>query len=331
MINVLLAADFPIERTGIASTASSILCEDYFRNAQIFCDQPLRINGIKTTSASHIDKHQIDFVFTHLEYSKLPDLTGRWPNALFHVGDWPLNYWASIIKRSFIKGLICKLRCIFRLSAIDKATKLVYVARADCDRSLKYGFFRSMHIPIGVHPSVKPLASCIDTKSICFSGNFRYPPNQDAAKRLIKLARTQLCSLKIILIGYFADDFHVESEDSIEIHANVPSVVEFLTARRPIYVSLVTSGAGAKNKILEAMVSGCPIICTPESIDDSIKVGDSIKIITSDSDFVNCVKQFTDIEHNTTLLSSSTYLAKQTLKHRGWNAVAESCFKALEH
>lgn len=322
MINVLFAADFPISKSGIASTASSILAEDVLGPTCLFSEQPLSINGTPTRAGPNQNDDTVDLIFTHTEYSGLPALQHRYPEAIFHVGDWPLRHWSSVRRAQPIKGALATLRCHMRLSRIDRSTRLAFVTQEDCAGAVAQGFSRALHLPIGVKPPKESLGAQVDVRSVCFSGNFRYQPNRDAAQRFLRLAQTHFSDLRVILVGFYADDFKEQARDNVEIYADVPSVVDFLTVRRPIYVSLVDTGAGAKNKILEAMVAGCPIICTKESLDSSIPPAPTIKIVSRDEDVVSQLGNWNLSSSQQVLTRESSKLANDTRANRSWRSVA---------
>lgn len=322
MLNVLLAADFPIAKTGIASTASSILAENLLGPLTLYSDLPLSINGMSTRPAVELIDAPLDLIFTHAEYSGLPALQNRFPNALVHVGDWPLRHWDSIRQVQFIRGELGVLRCHWRLRHLNRSTRLAFVTQEECNAAMAYGFVRALHLPIGVTPPKEPLAHVVDVRSVCFSGNFRYQPNRGAAQRLLTLAQTRFSELRVILVGFYADDFKDQAGNNVEIHADVPSVVDFLAVRRPIYVSLIETGAGAKNKILEAIVAGCPIICTPESLDSSIPLVPSISVMSGDADVAPQLKNWRLPESQAFLTAESDRLAELTRALRSWNSVA---------
>lgn len=323
MINVLFAADFPISKSGIVSTASSILATGALGSVQLYSMNPLSINGAETRPFSSLSEESVAVVFTHTEYSALPTLCNRYPEALYHVGDWPLRHWNSVRLVKPFKGTLAMLRCLWRLRSISLNTRLAFVTQEDRNSAVAYGFSRAVCLPIGVTPPNAPLADQVDVQSVCFSGNFRYPPNRDAAQRLIKLARAQLPDFKVILVGYYADDFKDQVGSNVHIYSDVSSVVDLLAVRRPIYVSLIDTGAGAKNKILEAMVAGCPIICTPESLDSSIPHTHTIRVVTCDDDVKSQIQQWALPSYLKRLTQESSVLAVETRADRSWLSVAK--------
>jgi glycosyltransferase involved in cell wall biosynthesis len=322
MRNVLFAADFPIAKSGIASTASSILAEDAFGPARLFATHPLTINDAPARPVEDLGNEIADLIFTHTEYSGLPVLQKRYPDAIFHVGDWPLRHWGSVRRVQWLKGTLATLRCLWRLNRIHKHTRLAFVTEEDRAGAIAQGFSNALHLPIGVRPPIVSLADRVDIQSVCFSGNFRYPPNRDAAQRLLRLTETSFPDIRVILVGFYADDFKQQAKSNVEIHPDVPSVVDFLAARRAIYVSLIGTGAGAKNKILEAMVAGCPIICTPESLDASIPKAPSIEIVSSDDEVVSRLQKWILAGSQSALTRESSTLADDTRAHRSWRSVA---------
>jgi hypothetical protein len=208
------------------------------------------------------------------------------------------------------------------LGRINRNTRLAFVTREDYDDAIIHGFYRALHLPIGVKIPKEPLRNYVDVETICFSGNFRYQPNRDAAQRLLNLARTHLVNHRIILVGFYADDFKGQAGNNVEIYSDVASIVDFLAIRRPIYVSLINYGAGAKNKILEAMVAGCPIICTPESLDSSINGVPSIKVISSIEEVLSQLGKWSLSINSQGLLFESSKLADYTKINRSWHSVA---------
>lgn len=328
---ILFAADFPITNSGIASTASSILADDFFAHSILYSDQHLSINGVYTRRLCELDDRPVELVFTHTEYSKLPILLSRYPEALFHVGDWPLMHWKSVARLKPIIGVLAQLRCHLRLLRIPRFARLCFVTQEDCDGAVGYGFCRSSHLPIGVWPPASPPAPHVDSQTLCFSGNFRYEPNRDAAQRLLNLARSKLPKLTVLLVGFHANDFVNEQGARVELHDNVPSVVDFLALRRPIYVSLVETGAGAKNKILEALVAGCPILCTPQSLDASIPKSPSIKVVANTEQLVAQLENLGKPHAIEEITKQSIALAQEIKRERSWQLVAKSAVHMLDH
>jgi glycosyltransferase involved in cell wall biosynthesis len=127
-------------------------------------------------------------------------------------------------------------------------------------------------IPQGVDGPSEPVA-ITDRKpaSLVFVGNFSYEPNVDAALRLavevLPLVRTRVPAATLTLVGVDPPPSLTRLGcDHIEVTGEVPDVFARL-ARARVFVSPLVLGAGMKNKVLEAMAAGTPVVATPESCD----------------------------------------------------------------
>lgn len=110
-----------------------------------------------------------------------------------------------------------------------------------------------------------------DSKTLLFVGNFEYAPNVDAAFYLIEhilpAVRRQFPDVKLQLVGNAPPpELLNRAQVSIEITGRVPDVRPYL-ARATIFVCPLRMGAGIKNKVLEALAMGCPVVATPLSVD----------------------------------------------------------------
>lgn len=314
LINVLLAADFPLEKTGIISTATGLL--KGMNGVHLFCDQKISVGDVHALPMPLTLKNSAKvIIFTHLEFSGLKQLISQFPDATVHVGDWPGTYWKSVATHeSKMKARLGYARTKFRLRNLPRNTRFLFVTERDMKAAVKAGFCRSRHLPIGVDGPKRKLAKDFDPKTLCFSGNFRFKPNAEAARRLIKWASAHK-DYKVQLAGFFANDFSGKIPDNVEIFDSVPSVVEFLAERRPVYVSLVRLGAGAKNKILEALSCGCPVIATRESLDSSFAHYDEIEALNTVDDLskkLRALNNRADVFNRATLWRASDIAENRT-------------------
>jgi polysaccharide biosynthesis protein PslH len=114
----------------------------------------------------------------------------------------------------------------------------------------------------------KPSRPADDTPQVVFFGNFEYEPNLDAAHFLIDSIyprlRKQLPTAKLLLVGNAAP-IHL-SKPGVEIIGRVPDLRPHIE-RSHVFLCPLRLGAGIKNKVLEAMALGKPIVATPISVD----------------------------------------------------------------
>lgn len=107
--------------------------------------------------------------------------------------------------------------------------------------------------------------------ALLFVGNYEYPPNVDAALRLateiFPMVRRQIPGLRLWLVGNAPPpELQALANDHIRVTGRVPDVRPYL-ARAGVFVSPLRLGAGIKNKVLEALAMGCPVVATPLSVD----------------------------------------------------------------
>lgn len=125
-------------------------------------------------------------------------------------------------------------------------------------------------IPNGVH--LAPVSS--DTREVAtllFTGNFEYLPNVEAALTLandiLPKVQQHFPEAKLWLVGN-APPLSLQAlrSEAITVTGYVDDLTPYLN-RATVFVSPLTLGAGLKNKILEAMAHGLPVVATPLSVD----------------------------------------------------------------
>ena len=107
--------------------------------------------------------------------------------------------------------------------------------------------------------------------TLLFVGNYEYPPNQDAVRVLVNQilpkVRETVPTAKLKLVGNNPPEWmQTLANDHIEITGRVPDVQPYL-AQGTVFVCPLRIGAGLKNKVLEALAMGIPVVATPLSVD----------------------------------------------------------------
>ncbi len=110
-----------------------------------------------------------------------------------------------------------------------------------------------------------------ESARLLFVGNYEYPPNIDAALRLgrdiLPQVRQSLPDTKLWLVGNAPPpELLALGSDYVEVTGRVPDVRPYL-AGATAFVCPLTLGAGIKNKLLEALAMGIPVVATPISVD----------------------------------------------------------------
>lgn len=126
-----------------------------------------------------------------------------------------------------------------------------------------------------------------DTPSLLFIGNYDYGPNLDAALRLVRdlfprlLQRVPQARLTLVG-GNVPPELQGYASDVVTITGRVPDLRPYFETSL-MFVSPLRLGAGIKNKVLQAMAMGVPVVATPLSC-DGIPVVANRHVIMGQSD-----------------------------------------------
>ncbi len=127
-------------------------------------------------------------------------------------------------------------------------------------------------IPNGIElEHFQPSHSGRDASTLLFVGNYEYKPNQDAVRVLVEQVlpplREALPQARLQLVGLNPPDWmRALANDHIEVTGSVPDVRPYL-AQATVFVCPLRIGAGLKNKLLEGLAMGIPVVATPLSVD----------------------------------------------------------------
>ena len=110
-----------------------------------------------------------------------------------------------------------------------------------------------------------------EAATLLFTGNFTYAPNLDAAEwladELLPALRRQGIDARLWLVGHAPpESLRARAGDHVLVTGHVPDLRPWL-ARATVYVCPLRLGAGIRNKVLEALAAGCPLLATPLSVE----------------------------------------------------------------
>ncbi|MCY4538298.1 MAG: glycosyltransferase family 4 protein [Chloroflexi bacterium] len=110
-----------------------------------------------------------------------------------------------------------------------------------------------------------------DGQTLLFVGNFEYRPNQDGARllteRIMPEIWRQMPDAQLQLVGNNPPEWMLNLADSrVLVSGRVPAVQPFL-ARATAFICPLRMGAGQKNKALEALAMGIPLVGTSLSVE----------------------------------------------------------------
>lgn len=190
------------------------------------------------------------------------------------------------------KALIAKIYSYFQKKYLIQYEKryftyvdrIIYVSPIDAEEAKKAHESNSSKITfmqIGViPPKNEDIVKNKKPNSIVFSGVMDYGPNEDAACFLITDIYPKLKKLypdfKLCILGKNPTNKIIElakGNDDIIITGFVENMVKIMTSYL-LYVSPLRYGSGMKNKILEAMIVGMPVILSEVSSEGIVGLKD---------------------------------------------------------
>lgn len=145
----------------------------------------------------------------------------------------------------------------------------LFVSPKDAAYARSYGSSAAIAvIPLGINPEeYTRRADDGGHPNLLFTGVMDYLPNKDAAKFLVEevmpLLEKNGIGLKLIGKGAETSLAHL-ARPSVEVVGWVPSLAE-VQLKASLFVSPLRMGAGAKNKVLQSLAAGVPVVGTAEA------------------------------------------------------------------
>jgi glycosyltransferase involved in cell wall biosynthesis len=123
-------------------------------------------------------------------------------------------------------------------------------------------------VPNGVEAGPAPVPVTASPPVLGFHGVFDSRANVDAATHLVRdiwpRVRAEVPAATVMLVGRRPNrDVRRLVGPGVELRADVPDIRPCLS-QMSVHVAWMTSGAGIKNKVLEAMAAGRPVVASEE-------------------------------------------------------------------
>ncbi len=191
------------------------------------------------------------------------------------------------------------------------ADRIVVTSPFDADAlSVSVSADRIASIPYGVDLEHYARQAPPDTGRIVFTGNMSWPPNEDAAEHfardIMPAIRSRIPAASFWIVGAqpSARVQNLASIPGIHVTGTVADIRPWIWSAT-VYASPLRFGLGVKNKILEAMASGAPIVATSRSLsgtplidgrhvliaDDDARFAESVVRVLSDSELRNSLSR----------------------------------------
>jgi glycosyltransferase involved in cell wall biosynthesis len=114
----------------------------------------------------------------------------------------------------------------------------------------------------------RPAPDRIRRLNIAFWGRLTYPPNEDAvryfAREILPLVRRSVPDARFVVVGSQPRRSlcAMAHRGEITLHPSVPDIRPFVQ-EADVAVAPMRVAVGVQSKVLEAMASGIPVVCTP--------------------------------------------------------------------
>ncbi|MBC8618446.1 glycosyltransferase [Parabacteroides faecis] len=170
-----------------------------------------------------------------------------------------------------------------------------------------------------------------DEKSILFVGNYNYKPNVEAVihfvNKIFPILKKRHNGLKFYIVG-INPPFNFCSNDII-VTGFVKNVKEYYQ-RCTLFVSPLTTGSGIKNKILEAMASGIPVVSTSIGADgiNGLVTSQNIEIANDSNEMINKIDLLLKNSKLRHILSKNGRLLMET--YYSWDSIISQYYQTFE-
>jgi polysaccharide biosynthesis protein PslH len=192
-------------------------------------------------------------------------------------------------------------------------------------------------LPLSVIPNGVDLATFAPmdlprrTETIVFVGNYAYGPNHDAAlllaRDILPEVQAAVPGARLQLVGHAPPpDLLALASPDVQVTGRVEDVRPYLAAAG-VFASPLRTGAGIKNKILEAMAMATPVVASPISMDGiAARPGQDVLVAQPDA-FAAAIVQ---VMRDDALRAQLAGARRVVVDGYGWEAVARQYLSLYE-
>jgi glycosyltransferase involved in cell wall biosynthesis len=206
---------------------------------------------------------------------------------LYVADSRPLYY----SKHKDIKSRLLYLRALWLERKIFKYfNRIVFVSMIDFSFSKLRCREKGVVIPIGYDLTRLKGHNNVPAIDFIFTGNLNYLPNAEAALFLITDIWRNSCmkDAELYLVGRNPGTellYEAKNDPSLIVTGEVESIESYLNRAR-IYLAPLFTGSGMKNKIVQAMSAGLPIIAFPEAVTGFSNLPHGVIVVNSAEEFI---------------------------------------------
>ncbi|MDW8055314.1 MAG: glycosyltransferase family 4 protein [Elusimicrobiota bacterium] len=248
-----------------------------------------------------IEKERYDFLhveklmmFYYVGNKKIPTVLDSWGI------DSSIAYQKFLFEKNFVKKIFELLKylrhLICEMYILKKANFLIAITQQQVEFYKKYLKDKSIFlIPNWIDTNYFVPSEQYEKNTLIFTGIMNFYPNIDAVKffckEILPTIKKIRPEVKFYIVGKNPTKEIVEINNSkdIIVTGKVSDVKEYLN-KAEIFVSPLRMGSGLRNKILEAMSCGKPIVATSHSCEGlNVKNGEHLLIADTPEEFVDKV------------------------------------------
>ncbi|ENQ3078303.1 glycosyltransferase family 4 protein [Bacillus cereus] len=294
VFNKIIVHDLP-HKNKLSTVLSSAFTFHTFKSVKLYDE---KLKGIL---------EGYDIVFIH-DFPLIKYCTLASQNKLFFICDSQFKLVDSYAKKDkkILRKIQFKVKKFFYKKMFQKYREdfgtLLYISKIDMeyDKELFPTIKDMAYINNGVDLGYfSPVENKEYEYDLIFLGNLSYKPNYDAVvslgRDIVPMLSKKYPNIKCVIVGKnVPEELRQYSSKHIIFTGFVEDVREYLNKSK-IFVSPLYSGAGMKNKILEAMAMNKIIIASDISY-EGIEIRDKTFMYTANNDkeFVECIEEVVD-------------------------------------
>lgn len=197
--------------------------------------------------------------------------------------------------------------------AMSRFDIVTAVANADADRLRTLApRVRVEVVPNGVDggrfrpdPNVEPVPA-----TLVFVGAMSYPPNIAAMRfftsEVLPIVHRILPATRLTIVGRRpAAEVYALASSSVDVTGEVEDVRPYL-ATASVFVAPMISGSGIKNKVLEAMAMGRPVVATPLAVEGlTVRSGENALVADTPARFAAAIVRLLTVEEDRTRIGNA--------------------------
>ncbi|MDD5008081.1 MAG: glycosyltransferase family 4 protein [Syntrophorhabdaceae bacterium] len=291
-----------------------------------------------------IREHKIDMVHCELIYmAQYAEYIPEKVPKIISINDVNWLLWKDMYEREKrpaekIRNFVHYLRTRnFELKYYKKFDKCIVVSQRDRKELLPYMPDQDIAvIPNGVDRDLfVPSENRQDPPGLVFTGVMSYRPNIDAmqyfCKDIFPIIKREAPGVKLYIVGMDpAPEVESMGSDDIVVTGFVKDITEYAT-KASVYVAPLRMGSGIKNKVLEAMAMGLPIVASRSGIDAiDGTAGEDFLVADDPAGFAGAVVALLKDKGKRAELGKN---ARRTIENKyGWQQIAhkyEEMYKAV--